>query len=296
LNITPFLLGIVMAFSFGTSDFLSKGVTTKIGPYRTTVYILTLSGLGALIPAFFLKSSFAISALYAAVLVLIAATTFLSFASLYRAYNRGMLSLTAPIVNSFPAFSVALSVVFLGVTFSFGAIVALAAIIVGIILVSTSLSDLRRRIFTRNQPLAPGVGSAFLASIFFGVSWAAFGFATQHIGYLLPAVAVRLGGAAVGVALIPVIKPKFPTPSAGWLRTVLVMATLETVGLVIFSLGVTIAPSPATVPILATFGGISAAVTVAYAIVLLKERLEINHIIGVVCLITGVVTLLYLTN
>jgi multidrug transporter EmrE-like cation transporter len=92
------------------------------------------------------------------------------------------------------------------------------------------------------------------------------------------------------------MKPKFPRVSGGWVRTVLVMATLETVGLVIFSLGVTIAPSPATVPILATFGGISAAVTVAYAIVLLKERLELNHIIGVISLITGVVTLLYLTS
>jgi drug/metabolite transporter (DMT)-like permease len=296
LDITPFLLGIVMAFSFGTSDFLSKGVTAKIGPYRTTIYILTISGLGALLPALLLKSSFEISAFFAAVLVLIAATTFLSFASLYRAYNRGMLSLTAPIVNSFPAFSVVISVVFLGVTFSVGAILALAVIIVGIVLVSTSLSDLRRRILTRGQPLAPGVGSALLASVFFGVSWATFGYATQHIGYLLPAIAVRLGGAAVGVALIPIIKPKFPSLSGRWVRTVLVMAFLETVGLVIFSLGVTIDPSPATVPILATFGGISAAVTVSYAIALLKERLEINHVIGVISLIAGVVALLYLTS
>jgi drug/metabolite transporter (DMT)-like permease len=285
-----------MAFSFGTSDFLSKGVTGKIGPYRTTVYILTISGLGALLPALVLKSSLGISTFFALVLVLIATTTFLSFASLYRAYNRGMLSLTAPIVNSFPAFSVLISLVFFGVTFSFGAILALAVIIVGIVLVSTSLSDLRRRISSRRQPLSPGVGSAFLASVFFGVSWAAFGYATQHIGYVLPAIAVRLGGAAVGVALIPVIKPRFPQPSGGWVRTVLVMALLETVGLVIFSLGVTIAPSPSTIPILATFGGISAAFTVSYAIVLLKERLEINHVVGVILLIAGVVTLLYLTS
>ncbi|MGA2664429.1 MAG: DMT family transporter [Nitrososphaerales archaeon] len=296
MDITPFLLGTVMAFSFGTSDFLSKGVTGKIGPYRTTVYILTISGLGALLPALVLKSSLGISTFFALVLVLIATTTFLSFASLYRAYNRGMLSLTAPIVNSFPAFSVLISLVFFGVTFSFGAILALAVIIVGIVLVSTSLSDLRRRISSRRQPLSPGVGSAFLASVFFGVSWAAFGYATQHIGYVLPAIAVRLGGAAVGVALIPVIKPRFPQPSGGWVRTVLVMALLETVGLVIFSLGVTIAPSPSTIPILATFGGISAAFTVSYAIVLLKERLEINHVVGVILLIAGVVTLLYLTS
>jgi len=37
-------------------------------------------------------------------------------------------------------------------------------------------------------------------------------------------------------------------------------------------------------------------VTVTYAIVILKERLELNHIIGIVSLIAGVVALLYITG
>ena len=201
MNIIPLVLGLVLAFSFGTSDFLSKGVTAKIGSYRTTIYVLALSGIGVLVPALVLESSFDVTPFFAGVLALMALTTFLSFASIYRAYNRGMLSLTAPIVNAYPAFSVIISVVFIGVSFSLGAILALAVIIVGIVLVSTSLSDLRKRIFTRNQPFAPGVGSAFLAAVFFGISWTAFGYASQHLGYLLPAIAVRLGAAAVGVAL-----------------------------------------------------------------------------------------------
>lgn len=296
MNIIPLVLGLVLAFSFGTSDFLSKGVTAKIGSYRTTIYVLALSGIGVLVPALVLESSFDVTPFFAGVLALVALTTFLSFASIYRAYNRGMLSLTAPIVNAYPAFSVIISVVFIGVSFSLGAILALAVIIVGIVLVSTSLSDLRKRIFTRNQPFAPGVGSAFLAAVFFGISWTAFGYASQHLGYLLPSIAVRLGAAAVGVALIPLIKPNMGPVSGKWLPAILVMALLETVGVVIFSLGVTIAPSPETVPILATFGGMSAAVTVSYAIVILKERLEINHIVGVISLIAGVVALLYLTS
>jgi drug/metabolite transporter (DMT)-like permease len=296
LNITPVVLGLIMAFSFGTSDFLSKGVTAKIGSYRTTIYILTISGIGTLFPALLLGSSFDVTPFFAGVLVLVAVTTFLSFASLYRAYNRGLLSLTSPIVNAYPVFSVIISVALLGATFSTGAILALGVVIAGIVLVSTSISDLRKRLLTRDQPLAPGVGPAFLAAIFFGVSWTAFGYASEHLGYLLPALAVRIGAAAVGLALIPLIKPEIPPVSGRWVRTLLTMALLETVGIVIFSLGVTIAPSPGTISILATFGGVSGAVTVSYAIVILKERLEINHIVGVVALIVGVVALIYLTS
>lgn len=295
LNIIPLILGLALAFSFGTSDFLSKGVTVKIGSYRTTIYVLALSGIGSLLPAVLLKSSFDVTPLFAGVMVLSAVATFLAFALLYRAYRRGMLSLTSPIANAYPAFSVMISVAFLGVRFSTGAILALVVIIVGIALVSTSLSDLRKRVFTRHQPVAPGLGSAFLAAIFFGVSWTAFGYASEHLGYLLPSLAVRIGATAVGLALIPVIKPEFSPPSGRWIPTILLMAVLETAGVVIFSLGVVVAPSPGTVPLLATFGGMAAAVTVAYAIVILKERLEINHIVGVISLVAGVVALLYLT-
>ena len=107
---------------------------------------------------------------------------------------------------------------------------------------------------------------------------------------------MRLGAAAVGVALIPVDQAQDGSCLREVGPAILVMALLETVGVVIFSLGVTIAPSPETVPILATFGGMSAAVTVSYAIVILKERLEINHVVGVISLIAGVVALLYLTS
>jgi drug/metabolite transporter (DMT)-like permease len=296
LNIAPVVLGLIMAFSFGTSDFLSKGVTARIGSYRTTLYILTISGIGALFPALLLRSSFEITPFFAGILVLVAVTTFLSFASLYRAYSRGLLSLTSPIVNAYPALSVVISVVLLGATFSAGAILALGVVIVGIVLVSTSFSDLRKRLFTGNQPVAPGIGSALLAAIFFGVSWTAFGYASEHLGYLLPALAVRIGAAAVGLALIPLVKPEIRPVSGRWVPMLLVMALLETIGIVIFSLGVTIAPSPGTISVLATFGGMSAAVTVSYAIVILKERLEINHIVGVVSLIVGVVALIYLTS
>lgn len=289
-------IGLLLSISFGTSDFLSKGVTGRIGAYKTAVYILALSGVGAVFPGLLLKSSFAFSPWSIVVLVFIAAATYLAFAALYRAYSRGMLSLTAPIANSYPAFSVALSVLLIGATFSRGALVALAVVIVGIALVSTSISDLKTRLLSRGKILAPGVGSAVVAAFFFGSSWTAFGYASQTFGYLLPAIAVRFGAAAVGFGLAPLLKEDIRPIFSGSFPRLFVMAVLETVGVVLFSLAAILSSSPDAVPILATFGGMSAAFTVCFAMLFLKERPEINHIVGVTMLIGGVVLLLYLTG
>jgi drug/metabolite transporter (DMT)-like permease len=289
-------LGVLLAFSFGTSDFLSKDVTAKVGAYKTTVYILALSGIGTLFPGLFLKSSVAFSPWSILLLVFIAAATYLSFAALYRAYSKGMLSLTAPIVNSYPAFSVVLSVLLIGASFSLEAIAALAVVILGIALVSTNISDLRKLLFARGGMLAPGVGSAIVASVFFGASWTAFGYASQTFGYLLPAIAVRFGAAAVGFGLAPILKEDVRPAFGKSFPRLLVMAILETVGVVLFSLGAILSSSPDAVPILATFGGVSAAFTVCFAIIFLHERPQINHAIGVAVLIAGVVLLLYLTG
>ena len=296
MNFIPILLGLVLAFSFGISDFLSKGVTSQIGPYRTMVYILALSGIGALLPGFFLPSSFAVTPFLALILVVIAVTSFLAFVFIYRAYDRGMLSLTAPIVNSYPSLSVVFSILLLGVVFSLETFLALIVVMVGIVLVSTSLSDLRRMLSRGNRALSPGIGSAFLAALSFAVCWTAFGFATEKLGYLLPAIAIRIAAAGVGVAASPLLREKVSPVPGTWLRRLLAMSFLEFLGVVVFNLGVTISGSAGSIPILTIFGAMGSAITVVLAIFLLRERLEVNHLIGVTLLIVGVVALLYLTS
>jgi drug/metabolite transporter (DMT)-like permease len=288
--------GILLAFSFGTSDFLSKPVTAKIGAYKTTVYVLVISGIGTLFPVFLLKSSFDISPLMFLILVFIAAATYLSFVALYRAYNKGLLTLTAPIVNSYPAFSVVLSVLFIGATFSVTAFAALIVVIAGIVLVSTSVSDLRKNLFNTRSALAPGVGAALIAAFFFGASWIAFGYATLSIGYLLPAIAVRFGAAAFGFGLAPLLKEDVRPKFGNSFPRLLTMASLESLGVVLFSLASIVSSSPDAVAILATFGGVSGAFTVCLAMLFLRERPEINHLIGVAMLITGIVLLVYITG
>jgi drug/metabolite transporter (DMT)-like permease len=292
----PLALGLSITFPLGVSDFLSKGASAKIGSYRVGVYVQTISGALGLVPALFLRSSFDVSPFFAILLVLLAVVTFLGVVSIYGAYSKGMLSLVAPVANSYPAFAVIVSIAFAGARFSTAAILALLVTIAGIVLVSTSLSDLRRMASSRRQPFVPGIGPAFVAAIFIGLSFTIYGYSCQHLGYLLPTVAARFGSAGLGVALLPLLKPQRGS-SGRWLPpAILLMSVLETVAVTSFGYGVITISSPTTIPLLATFGGMSAAVTVSCGIVILKERLEINHIIGVISLIGGVVALLYLTG
>lgn len=294
MTVLPILLGLLLAFCFGTSDYLSKGVTGRIGGYRTAVWTLSLSGIGVLFPALVLQSKFEVNPLMFLALIFIAATTFLAFNFMYRAYNSGALSLTSPVVNSYPIVSVLFSVFVLDVSLPILAIVALAIAIVGIMLVSTSFSEVRNS--TRLKKITPGLRYALLAALFFGVTFPAFGYASENLGYLLPAISTRAAAAGIGFLASRSLKEDaYKIMDIPW-RRLLAMAALESGGVASFSIGVIFSSYSGAIPILSTFGGMSVVFTVTYAIILLRERLEINHIVGIVMVIVGVATLLYLTG
>jgi len=294
VTVLPILLGLLLAFCFGTSDYLSKGVAGKIGGYRTAIWMLSLSGIGVLFPALVLPSNLDVSPFMFLTLLFVAATTFLAFNFMYRAYDAGALSLTSPVVNSYPIVSVIFSVFVLGAALPILAIVALAIAIVGIVLVSTSLSELRNRMSLGD--FTPGIRYALLAAAFLGLSFPTFGYASEKLGYLLPAISTRLVAAAIGFAASrPLRQAAGSVTGVPW-RRLLAMAVLESMGVASFSIGVIFSSYSGSIPILSTFGGMSVMFTVAYAIILLREKLEVNHIFGMAMLILGVATLLYLTS
>src|SRR6267143_900835 len=89
------VLGLVLAFCFGTSDYLSKGLTGKVGFYRTTVYTLAVSGVFAIAPTLLLGIPRQPSFSDVALLALVALSTFIAFLFMYRGYQKGHLSLVS---------------------------------------------------------------------------------------------------------------------------------------------------------------------------------------------------------
>lgn len=285
------ILGLFLAFCFGTSDYLSKGLTGKVGFYRATVYTLATSGALVFVPLLFLGTPRPPSYADVALLALISLSTFAAFLSMYRGYQKGHLSVLSPIVNSFPVFSVLFAVFVLRIDLSFPVLLALGAVIFGILLVSTDFSAPR----SGGRGLTPGVPEAVLAALFFAVGFTSLGYAEETIGYLLPVVAARLGAASVGVltgmALGQDLQPFGGKP---FLR-LLAMGALEASGLLAFTLALFYSSTLAALPIATTLGGMGVVFTVGYALILMKERVGPNYGLGILIIVAGVAALLYFT-
>jgi uncharacterized membrane protein len=286
------LFGIMAALCWGSSDFLSRRQSERVGSYRTVLYshVVTLVFIAALIPV--LRPSFQVGPTVALVLTAAGLVNFIAFILLYRAFHRGVVSVVAPIAYTYPAVTTVLSIVLLGTVLAATNIVAIVWIIAGVVLLSTRLSELRSALSGKGAPnVAAGVGSAVECSVFFGIAYIGLGYSIPLVGYVLPVIFVRGVATAAGFLLAPLLKQKVRPSRAALSNTVMVMGVLEAIGFLAFSYGASAGGS--SLPVVAAVSGMGGAVAAAYGFVFLRERLELNQVIGVVLALTGVFTLLY---
>ena len=285
------ILGLVVAFCFGTSDFLSKGLSQKVGFYRATVYTLGMSGAIVVLPALLLGTPKQPSFVDIAVLGLIAVATFTAFVFMYRGYQKGHLSIVSPTVNSFPVFLVLISIFILKLSISTTVLLALAGVILGVVLVSTNFSSLRS---SKRVSLTVGVPEAILAAFFFAVTFSSIGYAYETIGYFWPVLAARFGAAFVGLLVGLALRIDVRPFGGKLLPRLLVMGVLEAAGILVFSLAI-LYSSIAMLPVTTTLMGMGVVFTVGFALIFLKERVAASYAVGVMILVVSVAALLYFT-
>src|SRR2546425_10138544 len=156
----PVLLGALTAFCWGTSDYLSRSSSEKVGHYRTTVYMHVFSTATLILLLPLLRPDFGVSFELVLTLVAVSIVNFIAFIFLYRGFHHGVVSVVAPIAYSYPIITTIFAVIFLGVMLSGLRTLALSAVILGVILLSTPFSELSR--YVRGKGLVkvlPGVDS-----------------------------------------------------------------------------------------------------------------------------------------
>jgi len=287
------LFGILTALCWGTADYMSKGQSEKVGHYKTVVYsqLVTLAVLIALVPV--LTHSLLVPPFPALVLVLAGLLNFLGFIYLYRAFHKGVVSVVAPVAYTYPAVTTVLSIVILGTVLATSKIAAIAGVIIGVILMSTRFSELRAYLGGKGRAsMTEGVLSAIGSSLFFGVVYIGVGYASPFVNYVIPAVLVRAVSVMAGFLLAPLLRQNVRPSRALFSNTILIMSFLEAIGFLSFTYGISLGGT--SLPIVAALSGMGGAVAATYAIVFLKERLEMNQVVGIVLSLSGVFTLLYL--
>ena len=287
------IAGLVTALCWGTADFTSRGQSERIGYYKTIIYsmLVTLVVLVPITPI--LGSNLAAPVFALLALVAAGALNFVAFTFLYRAFHRGVVSVVAPVAYTYPAVTTVLSIVLLGALLSLVQALAIAGIILGVILTSTRLSEIRQAVSGAGAPnLATGFTSALFAAIFFGAVYVGVGYAAPLVSVIIPVMVLRIVGVTAGVLLAPALHQDVRPSRAIFSRGLVLIGVLEAIGFITLTYGIS-APG-SSLPIVTAISGMGGAVAASYGLVLLKERLELNQIIGVALSLLGVFTLLYL--
>ena len=285
--------GLAAAFCWGTADYLSRSQSERVGYYRTVIYshMVTLMAVLLLVP---IISPSLVFPIYP-VLALIGAgiINFVAFVFLYKAFHRGVVSVVAPVVYTYPAVTAVLAVVMLGASLSFTQVVALAGIITGVILLSTRFSELHSYLRRAGAPnLTKGVGLAVGASLCFGMVYVGIGYAAPLVSVILPVMLLRIIAVSAGLLLAPALRQEAKPSRLVFSRTMIVMGILEAFGFLAFTYGIKAAGS--ALPVVTALSGMGGAVAASYGLAFLKERLEPNQMLGVLLSIAGVFALLYL--
>jgi drug/metabolite transporter (DMT)-like permease len=285
--------GLAAAFCWGTADYMSRSQSERVGYYRTIIYsqLVTLITVIVLVPVISPALAFP---LYP-VLALLGAgvVNFAAFVFLYRAFHRGIVSVVAPVVYTYPAVTGVLAVAILGASLSFVQGVAIAGIIAGVILLSTRFSELYAYFRGTGAPsLTRGVGTAMGASLCFGVAYVGIGYAAPFVSFVLPVMFLRIIAISAAFLLAPVLKQDARPARLVFSKTMIAMGVLEAFGFLAFTFGISAAGS--ALPIVTALSGMGGAVAASYGLAFLKERLERNQMLGLLLLLAGVFALLYL--
>ncbi len=280
--------GLVAALSFGVGDFVAQRATRQLG-WLPMMFWLQLMSLPLLLCAAIVGSGApTLDGPVVTRVVLCGLANLVGAIGLYRAFEVGKLSVVSPVASAFGAVTVLCSIV-AGDPLPMGVLVALGVVVFGVVLVSVV-----RASHETSSSAAPtgagarwgrgrGAGWALVAAVGFGTAFYGLDAAVDSLGPAWPIVGFRVVSLPLVLVMLRARRTPFPWPSRCALR-LFVVAILETIGLIVYSIGL----KTEHVGIVAVIASLFAAVTVVLAQIVLRERLEWWQWAGIVALLVGV--------
>jgi drug/metabolite transporter (DMT)-like permease len=183
--VVALVAGVGSMIGWGTADFFAKTTIDKIGD-ATTLFWQQLIGIIPLLLLYVLHPYMPhLHHFDPLFIVLLGIVSGLSYLPLYNGFGKGQLSLLSPIFASYSVMVVLLSIIFLREPLHAGRTLAIVVTIIGILLISTDLHDLRTSAHKHAFRLAglPEVASAmvmysiwliFLDKFLVGKEWLLF--------------------------------------------------------------------------------------------------------------------------
>jgi drug/metabolite transporter (DMT)-like permease len=287
------ILGLLTAFSWGCSDFLARFSSRKIGSIRTTLY---MQAMGFVLLTLALPHIGGWGHLFDgsgwqpwAWGVLAGSVNVFSTLCLYRSFEIGKLAVVAPISASYPALTMALSIL-TGERLTMLRLEGIVLILVGVVVVArgeASATESSKEAPEAATSKVPGIGVALMSAAGFGVLfWLLGNRVVPRVGFAATVWMIRLTSSVVTTVFM--FSRREPI-GLRWDRTVslwiLGMGILDTAAFVMNNLGLQMEQ----VSVVSVLSSLYGAVTVLLSAVMLREHLRKMQWMGIGGIFVGIV-------
>lgn len=285
-------LGLVGALFYGTSDFFARFATREVGTYRT---LWLMQFYGGIALGVYLVFSGTLARLSGTTVpedwfwaVVVGLLNLVSSLALYRSFEVGIITIVSPIVASYAAFTLLLSLLS-GETENMTELQLMGVIITIIGIVLASYHPLPAPVENAPAPrrgLPRGVPHALFASVGYGVTFWLLGVrVTPELGGIAPVWICRLVTITVLALLARPMGQSLKVPRGRVWLFITACGVLDTVAFVASALGL----ETDQVAIVTLMTSLFSAFTVLLAWLFLKEQIARIQWLGIALIFLGVI-------
>ena len=278
------IYGLLAALGFGVADFEAALAGRRIGSLWVVMVGQTLSAV--LMTGILLWSGRSLSPL-GPVVGLVALNGICAAAAYqthYHALELGPVAVVSPIGAAYAVIGVVLAVAFLHERPGTVAFAGMGVTIVGVMLVSTDLGELRRGV----RKVARGVPWALVSAGAFGVAGFLLGFLSQRAGWIVGLWSSRVAQMACYVPLAVVARDRLPkTFDRRGLGLAVAAGLADFVGVI----GLSVGADRGFISVTLAASAVFPLVAVVLAFAFLRERLVLNQLAGIGLVVVGLLML-----
>jgi drug/metabolite transporter (DMT)-like permease len=279
------LLGLTAALSWGLADYFAALASRRTGSFRVVLgfHVVAMVLLVALLMLTG-ESLSDVSGGDLAWLAFIGVLGGVSYLAFYRALAIGPISIVSPIVSAYAAVTVVCAMLIGGERLAAGETAAIVVVIVGVLLASSDLAQMRRL----ERIAVLGILLALATAVVIGAFVYGVAYFSAEYGWLVPIVLARgFSTLFLVVASLRGGEWRFPDRSPRFLTAIVLIAFVDTLGYVAFNFGV----RHADTSIVATAAAPYAVVPIVAGVVLLYERPGTTQWAGIGLVMAGLILL-----
>jgi bacterial/archaeal transporter family protein len=281
--IQSILAGLGGMFGWGLYDFFGGLFSKRIGNYKTFFW----SQLAGLVFAILLTVVFTINLNIPIGIVglILLASIFYAVAYLlfFRGFELGNVSIISATMNLWAVFTMLFAFIFLGQRLSTFQFLGVLMIIAGVALVSLKRGDVK----DDNTKLISGVKETIVAALLFGIFWNISEIISEKIGWLSTTLFVKLGVVLFTLLFSLLINRELSiAKTAPKIKMLILFAGfLEAAAIACVNWGLTVGHVILVAPISSALS----LVTIAMAVLFLKEKITKLQGFGMIIAITGII-------